>query len=213
MKKLTVFKRLVLGYLLVLLIVIALGVYSTAKLDEMSRLIHSISSVDSETISMAREIRDTVLSQRSLERKYFVSGDSDFHLQFMKADQYLQKNLEQISMLMNSGEKKRLIADVKQTYQTYISMVQEEVLLKKTNKGKPEKGYSDEKEALVDDIIKNLQNVIKITETAMDSKMEKSGQIGFQAARVTMILTIGLIVLAILISFYNALTIGKIQIV
>ena len=74
MKHLTLFKRLVLSYLAVLVVVIALGVYSTSKLDEMSQIIHSISTVDSETKSLAGSLKDSVLSQSALEKKYIVSS-------------------------------------------------------------------------------------------------------------------------------------------
>lgn len=209
MRKLTIFKRLILGYLLVLLIVIAMGVYSTSRLDEMSRIIHSISSIDSETIKMADRIRDSVLSQRSLERKYIVSGDMDFHLQFIEVEKYLGKNLDQISTLMDTREKKSLIADVKRSHERYFSLVQEEVLLKKITSEYPRLKFSNQKEKLADDITHNLQKMAESAEAAMDEKIEMSGKIGSQASRVTAIITIGFIVMAVLISFFNALTISR----
>ncbi|MFW6011401.1 MAG: ATP-binding protein [Desulfosalsimonas sp.] len=209
MRKFTIFKRLILGYLLVLLIVIALGVYSTSRLDEMSRIIHSISSIDSETIGMANRIRDSIISQRSLERKYIVSGDMDFHLQFIEVEQYIGKNLDQISTLMDSEEKRRLISDVKKSHERYFSLVQEEVLLKKIASEYPRLKFSNQKEKLSDDIINNLQKVAESAETAMEKKIEMSGEIGSQASRVTAVITIGFIVMAVLISFFNALTINR----
>lgn len=209
MRKFTIFKRLVLGYLLVLLIVIALGVYSTSRLDEMSRIIHSISSIDSETIKMADRIKDSVLSQRSLERKYIVSGDMDFYLQFIEVEKYLRTSLDQISTLMDTERKKKLIEDVKRSHEKYLSMVQEEVLLKKTGRDYPRHKFSDQKEKLASDIIHNLQEVAKSAKAAMNKKIEMSGQIGSQASRVTTIITIGFIIMAVLISFFNALTINR----
>jgi CHASE3 domain sensor protein len=70
MKELTVFDRLGLGYLAILLIVFTLGVYATLKLGHLSQIIHSISSADKEIIETASRLRDEILSQRGFERKY-----------------------------------------------------------------------------------------------------------------------------------------------
>ncbi|MDQ1330726.1 MAG: hypothetical protein QG578_991 [Thermodesulfobacteriota bacterium] len=67
-----IFKRLVLGYLVILLVVVPLGVYSVLKLGQLSRITRSISSIDSETISKANRLIDSVFSQRRFEKKYIL---------------------------------------------------------------------------------------------------------------------------------------------
>ena len=46
----TIFKRLALGYLAILLVVVALGIYTTLRLDHLNQITRSISSIDGETI-------------------------------------------------------------------------------------------------------------------------------------------------------------------
>ena len=209
MKQLTLFKRLVLGYLLILVAVIALGAYSTAKLDELSQIIHAISSVDSETISLADSLKDSVLSQSALEKKYVVSRDKDFYAEFLSIEQYIQKDFEQISALADTREKKKLITNIRKDYDRYLSAVQEEVNLIAADKEFSREIYEKTKEELADDITRNLEAVKKIAEAAMAHKMGMSEQIGFQAAGVTAIITIASVLMAVLIAFFNALTINR----
>jgi len=209
MKQLTLFKRLVLGHLVILMVVIALGVYSTSKLDELSQIMHTISSVDSETISLADSLKDSVLSQSALEKKYIVSRDKDFYSEFLSIEKYIQQDLERISALADTREKKKLITNIRKDYDRYLSAVQKEVNLIKADKEFSRERYEKTKEELADDIIRNLDAVIKIAETAMDRKMGMSEQIGFQAAGVTAIITIGSVLMAILIAFFSALTINR----
>ena len=209
MRKFTIFKRLGLGYLVILLVVIVLGVYSTLKLDQLSQITRSISSIDSETIRVANRLRDDVLSQRGFEKKYVVSEDIDFHRQFLETEKYIEKDLEQISTLIDTTEKERLIGDVKAFYDQYLSIVQEEVRLIEGNKGYPQEIYEEKKEDLVDQVILNLEDVIGMAEAAMDSKIEMSGKIGSQASRVAVIITIVFVIMAILIAFFNARTINR----
>ena len=89
-----IFKRLILGYLVILLVVIPLGVYSVLKLGQLSRITRSISSIDSETISNANRLIDSVYSQRSFDKKYIVSEDMDFHLQFLEVEKYVRKGTQ-----------------------------------------------------------------------------------------------------------------------
>lgn len=209
MRKFTIFKRLGLGYLVIVLVVIALGVYSTVKLGQLNQITRSINSIDSETIRIANRLRDAVLSQRAFEKKYVVSKDQDFHLQFLETEKYIEKDLEQISILMDTTEKKWLIGDVKKFYEQFLSIVQEEVRLIKTNKGYSQKKFEKEKESLADQIIHKLEDVMEKAKEAMDSKIEMSGKIGSQASRVAVIITIVSVIMAILIAFFNARTINR----
>ncbi len=213
MKKFTIFKRLGLGYLAILLVVTALGVYSTLKLGQLNQITRSISSIDGEIIRIAARLRDAALSQRGFEKKYFVSRDQDFHRQFLEAEKYIKKDLERISILMDTTMdttgKKRLIADVKEFHDQYLSIVQEEVRLIKSDKAYSLERYQKKKEDLADQIIHKLEEVIEIARADVDSKIELSGKIGSQASRVAAIITIASVIMAILIAFFNARTINR----
>jgi len=209
MREFTIFKRLGFGYLVILLLVIALGVYSTLKLGQLNQITRSISSIDSETIRMANRLRDALFSQRGFEKKYFVSRDKDFHRQFLETEKYIEKDLEQISILMDTTEKERLITAVKEFHDQYFSIVQEEVRLTKSDRGYSRERYQKKKGGLADQIIHKIEEVIEIAKAAMDSKIEISGKIGSQALRVVAIITIAAVIMAILIAFFNARTINR----
>ena len=209
MRKFTIFKRLSLGYLVILFVVITLGVYSTVKLDQLNQIARSVNSVESETIRMANRLRDSILSQRGFEKKYVVSRDTDFHRQFLEAEKYTKKDLEQISTLTDATEKKKRIGDVRESYGQYLSTVQEEVHLIRNNRQYSQEGYENKKEKLADRIIHGLDEIIETAKADMDNKLEMSGKIGSRATRVAAILTVASIVMAIVIAFFNARTISR----
>lgn len=209
MREFTIFKRLGLGYLVILLLVIALGVYSTLKLGQLKQITRSISSIDSETIRMANRLRDAFFSQGGVEKKYFVSRDQDFYRQFLEAEKYIEKDLEKISILMDTTEKERLFDAVKEFHDQYLSIVQEEVRLIKSDKGYSQKRYQKKKGDLADQIIHKLEEMIEIAKADVDSKIEISGKIGSQALKVVAIITIAAVIMAILIAFFNARTINR----
>jgi two-component system sensor histidine kinase GlrK len=209
MAKLTIFKRLALGFLIILLVVTALGVYSTLKLEELNQIIRSISSIDSETIRMANRLRDTLLTQRKFEKKYVVSKDRDFHCQFLETEKYLEKDLKQISSLMGATENENLLADIKLLYDRYLVTVQEEVGLIKSHEGYSQKTYEKKKENLTDHIIQRLEELIRMSKETIDNKIDMSKKIGSQASKVVAIITIASVVMGILVAFFNARTINR----
>ena len=209
MRELTIFKRLGLGYLAILLVVIALGVYSTLKLGQLNQITRSISSIDGEIIRIAARLRDAALSQRGFEKKYFVSRDQDFYRQFLETEKYIKKDLERISILLDTTEKEKLIDAVKEFHDQYLSIVQEEVRLIKSDKTYLLERYQKKKGDLADQIIHKLEEVTEIAKADVDSKIKMSGKIGSQASRVIAIITIAAVIMAILIAFFNARTINR----
>ena len=209
MNQFTIFKMLALGYLAILLTVIVLGMYSTLKLGQLNQITRSISSVDGEIIRIAARLRDAALSQRGFDKKYVVSKDNDFHRQFLETDKYIEKDFEQISILMDTNEKRKLIDNVRAFHARYLSVAQEEIRLIRNDRGYSREGYEEKKGALVDQIIHRLDEVAQIAKATVGSRMEMSERIGSQASIVATLITIASVIMAVLIAFFSARTINR----
>lgn len=197
------------GFLVILLVLSALGMYSTLKLGQLNQIIRSISSIDGETMRMANRLIDRLLTQREFEKKYVVSKDGDFHRQFLETEKYVEKDLQDISFLMYATENENLLAELKTLYERYLVTVQEEVGLLKKKEGYSQKKYEKIKENLTDQIIQKLEKLINMANSAIDSKIDMSEKIGSQASTVVVIITIASVIIGILIAFFNARTINR----
>jgi two-component system, NtrC family, sensor histidine kinase GlrK len=209
MRNFTIFRRLGLGYLVILVLVTALGMYSTLKLRELNQITRYINSVDSETIRISNRLRDAIFSQREFEKKYVVSRDEDFHRQFLETERYIKEDLDQIRVFTDTAEKKKLTEKIKGFYVQYLSTVQEEVQLITSNNEYPQEVYEKKKEELADQITHALEKITETTKAEMAGRIETSGKIGSQASRVAVIITIISVVMATLIAFLTARTINR----
>ena len=209
MIKFTIFKRLVTGFLVILVVVVALGAYAALKFRELNQIIHSISSVDSETIRVTDYLRDSLFTQRKFEKKYVVSEDKDFFRQFIEIKKSIQKELGQLNIFAGSTENAERIVIIKKLYAQYILKVQEEADLINLKKEYSQKDFENSKEALIDELINQLDMLKKITEEAVNNKISMSKRIGSQALRVILVLSIISVILSILIALYNAQTIHR----
>jgi two-component system sensor histidine kinase GlrK len=209
MRKLTLFKRLGLGYLVIISAVFALGAYSTLKLDQLNQITRSVNSIDYEIVRIANRLRDSIYIQRGFEKKYVVSKDQDFQRQSSGIEKYIEKDLQRLSSLMNSADEKMLIARVVGFYDRYLSVVKEEVGLILGHTEYSWKNYELKKEVLADQIIRELEKLIEGTKTTIDNKIRISGEIGSEATKVAVIITIASVIMAVLIAFFNARTINR----
>ena len=209
MKNFTLFKRLAAGFLIILLVVTASGVYSTLKLGQLNHIILSISAIDSESIRLANRLRDNLLTQRKFDKMFAVSKDRDFHRQFSETEKYIEKDLKDISLSVNNPDDKKRVIDITSDYRKYLSTAAEEAGLIIAGKQYPREDYEKSKEMLAEEIIHQLDNLVKTAEASVESKIVMSGKIGSQALKVIAILTIVSVVLGILIAFYIARTINR----
>jgi two-component system, NtrC family, sensor histidine kinase GlrK len=208
MRNFTIFKRLGLGYLVILLLVASLGMYSAIKLRQVNQITRYINSIDSETIRRSTSLRDAVLSQRKFEKKYIVSRDEDYHRQFLETGQYIKKDLAQLDSLMDSPRKKRLFGNIKQCYDQYLSAVEEETHLIADNYVYSQDSYEKNKDNLTNQIVHDLETTVEAGNADMAERIEMSGEIGTEAAKVAIIIAAVSIVVAILIAFVTARTIN-----
>ncbi|MBU1163063.1 MAG: MCP four helix bundle domain-containing protein, partial [Proteobacteria bacterium] len=151
----TIFQRLIIGYLAILIIIAALGLYTFHTLWKLNKVTRSISSVDEEVIRASNRLRDTSLSQRGFEEKFIVSKDRDFYQQFSETEKYFQKDLGQIKNLLNTSEKQRLIAEIEELHCQYLLAVKNEENFIKDKKKYPIDEYQDNKKEYINKITHN----------------------------------------------------------
>ena len=209
MKNQTIFQRLLYGYLMILLAVAALGIYASLSLDHLNKITRSINAVDGKIIRTVNRLRDSILSQRGFEKKYIISKDDDFYLQFIKTEEYIEKELAIASNLIGNTETAKLLSEIEALQKQYFSSATKEVMIIKRGEGKLPEDSQNQKKNLSDQIIFKLGKIILLTEEEIDGKIESSERIGAQAAKVVGAITISAIIMAMFIAFFNARTINR----
>lgn len=207
--KFTIFKRLTLGYLAIMSLVIFLGVYVTFKLNQLNRMASAITSVDGAAIRLTENLLDAMFSQVSFEKKYLISKDQDFYQQFWQIKEYFTKDMEKLGCVMDSSEEKKLFAEAKGLYDRYLSLFKEEVSFVEKGQGYPRKRYQEGKEKIVDEINQKLREIINIARLDRDKKMQVSSQISSHVLKVTTITAGLIIIMGILISLFNTGSINR----
>ena len=209
MKNQTIFQRLFYGYLMILLAVAALGIYASLRLDHLNKITRSINVIDGKIIRAGNRLRDSFLSQRGFEKKYIISKDEDFYIQFIKTQEYIEKDLAFAKNLADNKETAKLFSEIEDLQKQYLSSATKGIMVIRAGEEKLTEEDQNQKKNLANQITLKLGEIITLTKEAIDYKIESSEKIGAQAAKVVGAITISAIIMAILIAFFNARTINR----
>lgn len=198
-----------------LIIVVALGAYSTLKFNGLNQIIHSISSNDSETVRLVESLIDKLDEQRKLEKRYAVLEDQNFFSRtFLETEKTIQKNLDEMGLLLATTKNKNIAVSIQDAYGRYLASVQEEVNLISSKQDYSKEDFEEKKEDFEEkneifmDVVRQKLFLLKNSiEEEVDLKINMSKEIIIQALKVILILSISSVLMALLIAFFNARTI------
>ena len=97
--RLSLFKRLTLGYLVFALMLSALGIFVFVQLNRLNRLIQSVANVDSETIRLSEILVETTVSLTRTEKKHLITRDEAFQQRFAELKRAYLRLFRQLAHL------------------------------------------------------------------------------------------------------------------
>ena len=207
--KLSIFTRLIISYLAIILLIICVGIYAILSLNHVNQDMDYIISVDSATVRLTTELTDTLLTQLGFEEKYFVLRDQDFYKHFWKAEDSFWKDIEKLENIADTSQKRKLVKEANDAYNLYISLFRKEaaLLFRNPNEGRY-KIYRKKRGNLIDEIDQNLKAIARIADLDREKKTQAAGAISNQVVKVTTV-TVGIaILMVILISVLNTRSIN-----
>ena len=208
MVKISLLMRLTLGYIAILVLVIALGVYVAFNLNQINLLIRGTAD-DGATLAQMEHLLEAVFSQVSFERKYLISQDPDFKKKFLDIQNLIVTDLKAGEPRMNTARKKKLFFETRNLYREYISLSKKETESMAKGQQIPSKKYMQKKDDIVDGINRNLKGIMSIVSSDRENKILLSSQISRRVLSMTVFTAILTVLLGVLISFLNTRSINR----
>jgi len=208
--KLTIFTRFLVSYLAIILLIICLGVYAVLSLNYVNQSMDYNISVNGATIRLAAELADTSLTQLGFEEKYSVLKDRDFYEHFWHAEESFRKTMQELEVLADTAQKRKLVKETKDAYDLYISLFRKEgaLLVRKPDKARYEI-YREKRGKLIDGIDQNLKEIARMADVDRENKTQAAGAVSIQVKKVTMAMVVIAVLMVILISVFNTRSINR----
>jgi two-component system, NtrC family, sensor histidine kinase GlrK len=208
-KRLTILKRLTIGYLTIMLIVMLMGSYVVIQLNELKKLTFEYEAKEGAIIKNSESLLSLLISQVGFEKKFIISEDRDFYNEFVKVrDQYLKK-LAEYDPLISENNGYGDIQGIRETYNRYLSIFYDEVHFLEEKNFYSSKIYEEKKNACINTITHLFHEIIQKARINRDKKIHKSSIISEQVFRVVLITVLLVVGVGLLISYQNSKGINR----
>ncbi len=125
--RLSLFSRLVLGYLVVFALVMAVSIYAVGELRRFEDITRSILDRDNRVLDYEKKLADSFLSQIRYERKFTIAKDQALYREFLKFKGDFEHNLEETRAVADS-KSAAMLDQVKEDYQRYQDLFAKETV-------------------------------------------------------------------------------------
>ena len=184
--RLTIFSRLVLGYLLILILLMGTTTYAIFQLHRFDTVTRSILDNDNRMIDYEKKLSDALLSQMRYERKYTIARDPALYNQFRLSSDDFRQYLDQVRSLAELPSQKEGWSRIEADHDRYQSLIAEEMKYLQANRPYNAGRYKQAKEKAVDRILAELKIFAAAAHENSSAKIKKLAEAGADARIVAM---------------------------
>lgn len=199
--KVTIFSRLVFGYLLIFVLVLVLSGYVVFRISQFNEITESVLMTNNRVIDYSVKLTDAILSQVRNERKFIISKDRAFYNQFLNFKNDFERFLEEAMSISEAPEVKGSWVAVKDWYQKYHSLLGDELRYLEAGKSYPQGWYRQEKEKFSNSILQEFEKVQTTLRQNTNEKIKILYEAGVGARQMAIVMTAVLLVFGIALSY------------
>lgn len=206
--RLTLFSRLILGYLAVFALVIAVSLYALRELQRFDDITQSILDRDNRILDYEKKLADSFLSQVRYERKFVIAKDQALYREFLRFKGDFERYLDEASEIADP-KLAALLVQVKQDYKQYHELFDKETVQIKAHREYPQGWYNREKNQITDRILGLLEQVQTERQQGTYSKVRELADAGARARDAAVAITIASLLFVLILSLVIARSITR----
>lgn len=206
--KLTLFSRLILGYLAIFVLVAGLSVHAISQLGRLDEVARSILESDTRLLEQEKRLADALLSQIRYERQFILTKDDRLYEQFLLRQSDFENYLDQAYSFSNP-QAKSLLDGIRASYQRYRGLVDEEVRYLRAGRSFSQARYRQETEKAADGIMEKLEGLRAYSQESSYGKIRALSEAGAEARRVAIVIAGTSLFLVVAVSLWITRTITR----
>ena len=199
--KVTIFSRLVFGYLFILVLVLALSGYLVYRIGQFNEVTRSVLMTNNRMVDYSGKLTDAILSQVRNERKFIISKDKAFYSQFLHFKNDFERYLGEAMLISEASQVKQFLVTVKTSYQHYQSLLGEELRYLEAGKSYPQGWFRQEKEKFSNSILEELEKVQSSIQQNTNEKIMELYEAGVEAYQMAIVMIAVLLVFGLTLSY------------
>ncbi|UCH81751.1 MAG: HAMP domain-containing protein [Nitrospiraceae bacterium] len=207
--KITIFARLVIGFLAIFILAMAVSVYAIIQLRKLERDTQSIILIDGRLSEYEKKLGDLLLSQMRYEKKFIISPDDELYTQFLSAEKEFYSQLAEIKAMTDSPVSISILEKIQLFQEHYKDLFNIEVQYLTSGQTYNADDYKSEKEIAVNGITEGLNAFRLFNERNTYNKVKELGKAEVKASKVAIVIGLASLFLGTIISIFITLNITK----
>lgn len=201
--KLSIFARLIIGYLLIFSLLAGVSLFFILHHNRLNQVIQSIVLVDNELLEYTDQLSDHLLAESGYDRKFVVLQNDQLYENFLRTQREFTAVLDKAVDLARSPETSRFFQDIGAEHARYTLLVEKERALIKTAQPYNEAHYVEGKKSAVAGLINHLKDFRQSSEKAVFQKLLTLRELSEKAGNFALVITLialitGLVIAAII---------------
>ena len=197
--RLTIFSRIVIGYLAIFLLVMGINVYAFIQIGQFNKASQSSLNINNRINDFIDKMKDAILAQVRYERKFVVTRDDALSQQFLHRKLDFDRYLQEAFSIIDSSAMKHSLIRTEGAYQRYQTLVDQEGRFLREGGRYSQEEFKQQKEKVVAEIVEGLEKLRYLSQKNAHNKIRRMREAGADARRLALGMTGALLLLGIFV--------------
>ncbi|UCD34936.1 MAG: HAMP domain-containing histidine kinase [Nitrospiraceae bacterium] len=206
---LTIFSRLVIGYLVIFVLAMTVSIYAISQLRQFEEVTRSIINVDNRFLEYKKKMSDIILSMIRYEKKFVIMKDEGLYQQFLRERAVFDSQLSELTLLADGEEARDMIDRLRQHKQHYQTLFDDEVGHLTSGTEYDDEKYRKDKEYAVSVIMASLRDLEEYSQGSTYQKFKKLRKADVRASKVAIVIGLVALIFGIIISIFITISITR----
>jgi diguanylate cyclase (GGDEF)-like protein len=204
--KLTIAKKMFIGYLTMALLTVVVGIYVLQSLTNLNQITNSLLKEEFEIINKSKTMMDDLFAQERSEKRFFILQDKSIEQLFWDRSKEFKVSLLSLKALL-PFKWESILSEISDLHEDYDSLFLQEVrlIVEKRNEEASEISKKELKEKM-DTMVMKVRHLETIAEESIDEKMKVSHLEGRKALNITFSLCLLSLLIGIFLAFFFTYT-------
>jgi diguanylate cyclase (GGDEF)-like protein len=208
--KLTISRKLLLGYMFMALLTLMVAAYAIFHLQKLNQAAYDITNRHFITVETAKSMLDALLAQEGTEKKYFVFKDSSLEQIFWQRAGDFKAGLERMKRLNAGNSRDKNLNHLALLHDRYNSSFSQEVVLLREGRLQDAMALSDSSGRVTfEEMVSQLKNIQTAADKAINDKMNFIASQSSDATTMTLSLSLLSLILGIVLALLITRSISK----
>ena len=202
--KLTIFSRLIIGYLTIFTLVTVVSVYAILQLHQLNRGTRQMLRVNTPILDNVEKLTNSILEQLRYQKKYTLTRDILLYDQFLSAKEDFKKFFSEVLSNADTEEKRVSLRKIKSHLDRFESFIDKENEYVRKNQPYSKRMVEHEIEKSADGILDELKKLESYSRNDIHQGMKMLGESASSARK--LVITISVIAILALFTISIFLT-------